>query len=340
MDPLTHALSGAFVAGSIASPARLPARSAGITAVVASLFPDIDLLLRAVDTLFYLNHHQGLTHSLLMLPLWAALLAAFAARLSRWRYRWRDFFPFTLAGIAIHIAGDFITAYGVQLFAPLSTQRYALDLSFVVDPLLSAILLAGVAMVTWRRVRLAVPVTLVLLIGYLSTQWWLKERALALARLDAHSRHVSTDGIHALPQPFSPFHWLLIVRSAETYYSARLDLAAPENEPALVHGGWWARSLAAYRPAGALDWRQHAIAPTQAVLVAEAWHAPVLEPFRRFARFPAVYALTQTQDAVCVGFEDLRFSLPGLPTSFRYAVCRAHNKDWTLQRVRGGFYID
>lgn len=103
MDPLTHALSGALLARAAASARQhqitqrpdnpqLPLRLQVTAGFAAAIFPDLDFALRLIDTLTYLNWHQGPTHSLLMLPLWAWLIAWLCSRLSRSRYPWRQFF--------------------------------------------------------------------------------------------------------------------------------------------------------------------------------------------------------------------------------------------------------
>lgn len=91
MDPFTHALSGALLTRAAArhsteSPSgqpELPLRLQILTGFAAAAFPDIDLVLRLIDTLTYLNWHQGPTHSIILLPLWAWLLAWLFSRLTR-----------------------------------------------------------------------------------------------------------------------------------------------------------------------------------------------------------------------------------------------------------------
>lgn len=90
----------------------------------------------------YLNWHQGPTHSLILLPLWAWLLTQVFAWLFR-PYSWQLFFIPACLGLAIHIAGDLVTSYGLMLFAPFSTERYSLPLVFVIDPWFSLIIIAG-----------------------------------------------------------------------------------------------------------------------------------------------------------------------------------------------------
>ena len=171
MDPFTHALSGALLARAAATTQShqtalatktigLPVRLQVAAGFAAAAFPDIDFALRLFDTLTYLNWHQGPTHSLVLLPFWAWLLALLFAwltgRTGSQRYGWRLFYLPVCLGLVIHIAGDFITSYGLMLFAPLSTERYALPLAFVIDPWFTLIILIGlIAAWRWPRRRTA-----------------------------------------------------------------------------------------------------------------------------------------------------------------------------------------
>jgi hypothetical protein len=76
MDTVTHAISGAVIG--IATGRRGEVHTLRRRAMWGALFaafPDSDIaILLFTDHFTYLNAHRGLTHSIFMLPLWAALL--------------------------------------------------------------------------------------------------------------------------------------------------------------------------------------------------------------------------------------------------------------------------
>ncbi|MCI3951479.1 MAG: hydrolase [Burkholderiales bacterium] len=79
MDTLTHALSGALIARATApkpgTPNALPlSRRVGLGFLAAAL-PDLDVVTSWLSPLSYLYYHRGITHSVLILPLWSLLLA-------------------------------------------------------------------------------------------------------------------------------------------------------------------------------------------------------------------------------------------------------------------------
>lgn len=345
MDPLTHALSGALLARA-AAPARLPLRWRIVAGFAAAAFPDIDLVLRLIDTLTYLNWHQGPTHSLVLLPVWAGLLAWSFSRLSRGRYNWRLFYQPACLGLAIHIVGDLITSYGLMLFAPFSTERYSLPLVFVIDPWFSLIIIAGLtASGYYPQRRIPAITALLVLCGYVIFLFTLHQQAIAIAHRYAESQAIQPMHVAVLPQPLSPFHWKIIIHGHETYYIADIDLWRSAGKEQADAAGWlFPRMTAAYRPVMEKNWciqQQFGNDPTRTVLLREAWLSPAFTSFRAFAQFPVLDSVEVQEQKFCAWFYDLRFKFPELPPSFRYGVCRKHGQaDWQMVRQRGLFYID
>ena len=345
MDPLTHALSGALLAR-----AGAPRRENGLSPRLrvaagfgAALFPDIDFALRLFGTLTYLNQHQGITHSLLMLPLWTPLLAALFAVLAGRRGDWRLFLAPVALGLLVHIAGDVVTAFGLQAFAPLSAARYALPLVFVIDPVVTLLLTAGLllAMRTGRAAAIGGLVAAVAYMGFLALQ---QRNALEVAQQHAQTLGLSPAGVAALPQPFSPFNWMLIVEDGDNWLVARVNLRRRADAKG---SAWWpgigGRMHGAYGAGTAGDWFE---APRfgheDAAFAREAWQHEAFTPFRDFARFGRLLKITSDQTRRCAWFADLRFELPELGPSFRFGACQTNARpdEWELVRTRGRFWID
>jgi len=93
----------------------------------------------------YLLNHRGVTHSLLVLPIWSFGVAWLLAKLLREPGGWRALYGISALAIGAHIAGDVLTNYGTMLFAPLSDWRAALATTFIIDLWFSGIILAGLA---------------------------------------------------------------------------------------------------------------------------------------------------------------------------------------------------
>ncbi|MBI4203977.1 MAG: metal-dependent hydrolase [Betaproteobacteria bacterium] len=350
MDALTHALSGALLARATAPskphPGELTPNARMAAGFTAAAFPDCDFALRLVDTLTYLDWHQGITHSLVLIPAWAWLLAHLFSWVTRRRYRWRAFFGAAFLGIAIHIAGDALTAYGTMLFAPLSTQRFSLPLAFVIDPYFTGIIAGGLAAVMFRpQGRQPAVIALIVLAGYAGFQGALHHRAIGVGTAYAATHGLAGAEIHALAQPLTPFNRKIIVSHADGYHEARVNLwrIRPPPPPA-PQAGALRKIAAGYQPVSTADWKRHSRfgeTLSHAPLAREAWNQEAFAGFRRFAVFPAFDHIEVSGSRVCVWFVDLRFTLPALPPSFRYGVCRNGPPDgWRLAQMRGTFWID
>ncbi|HRP97236.1 MAG TPA: metal-dependent hydrolase [Rhodocyclaceae bacterium] len=352
MDPLTHALSGALLARATAAPRAdpraLPVRRRVAAGLAAAAFPDADFALRLIDTITYLNWHQGITHSLVMLPVWALLFAHLFARLDPAHPRWRAYYGPASLGLAIHIAGDLITAYGLMLFAPLSTQRFSLPLAFVIDTQITAIIVCGLlgAALLPRVGRAIGALALAALGGYVAFLALQQRHALAVGEAYASALGLPDVAIHALPQPPSPFNWKTIIAGGDTYHVANVGLDRRRQLWPPASAIPWLRAIhSAYAAPHEVHWQRIARfgdGPAIATLAREAWSRPEFTPYRRFAVFPRFDGLSHDDGPSnpCAWFVDIRFEVPQVPPSFRFGMCRDGTGAWQMRRMRGAFWID
>ncbi|MBS1198934.1 MAG: hydrolase [Proteobacteria bacterium] len=350
METVTHILSGALVARAIAPNvlSRDAQRKAGLTVGAATLcgaaaaaFPDIDIVANIFGQLTYLLNHRGITHSLIVLPLWALLFAL----LARQRQNWLAFYPYAFAGLLIHVLGDLITSYGTMILTPFSNARFEWGTTFIFDFWLSGIIIVGLLLSwRWRHSRLPALAALVAVVGYIGFQAVLKERAIdagqAYARTNGHNGAI----VNAMPQPFSPFRWMVVVKNADVYWYTHINLLHQEEAlpAAAPGGGWFARFSANFRSVDQALWQrvdQFGGTPQEAMLSRHAFDQPGFAFYRWFATYPALYRIDRNQDGHCVWFQDLRFKFPGLerPT-FRFGMCSSGNTwvpvRWVSEGVR------
>jgi inner membrane protein len=329
VDNLTHVLSGALL-GAVTTPdapdARsLPTRSRVLLAVVATNAPDLDYLTAFLsDPLTVLNLHRGITHSVVMAPLWGVLVAGVAHLVTRRRHRFAELWLLATLALLFHCALDSLTSYGTQLFAPLSSAPYAFPVLFIIDPLCWLILGTACAL-AWRRGSLAVArAGLAALVGYVvlasGLMLWAERAAIGYSQSVGAGRTVL-----ALPQPLSPTHWKLVVIDGDTYHTAYLSLLGGARAAAPDDAGFLARSWAGYQPATALHWvKRHRFGtdPPMRGFGRYAWTRDELGEFRRFALLPQLYAIIDRGgDAGCGWFADLRFETPARSPPFRVGIC-------------------
>lgn len=154
MDTITHGIAGALIGKAFFEGDDLftrrpvsPARIATMAATIGAMFPDCDSFrgLFSGNELLVLTWHRGPTHSILMLPLFAVLLAWLTRWLAR-RFQWESPGFYSLSfiyavGIASHILLDLITSFGTMIWSPYKASRPAWDLIFIIDFTFTAILL-------------------------------------------------------------------------------------------------------------------------------------------------------------------------------------------------------
>ena len=141
MDPLTHGILGGVTAYAAVG-GRTP--WAAVVGVLAGMAPDLDVFIRPNgDPLGGLSYHRSFTHALVVVPLGAALCAL---PFLPWRaFAGRAWLVLVAALVAYGAHGllDAFTSYGTELGWPFTRARVAFDTISIIDPLFTAVLLAG-----------------------------------------------------------------------------------------------------------------------------------------------------------------------------------------------------
>lgn len=342
MDTLTHALSGALAARATApANARISLTARVAAGFFAAAFPDMDWVLAYVSPAAYITGHRGVTHSVLLLPLWAGLLAWLCAKIGRGGATWRDYYGVCAIAIGIHILGDLITSFGTIVFAPVSDARIAWSTTFIIDLWFTGIIVAGLAAAwVWRRSRVPAVLGLAALAGYVGLQAVLHSRAVDVGADYARRQGLEAVRVAAVPRPVSPFNWMIVITEQDRYRYANVNLLRERIPPApRPDAGLIERLDAAYVPAADARWTTVAKfgeSPAQRMLASAVWGARDLEFFRWFADYPALYRIDAGNPTRCVWFEDLRFNTPGREGNpFRFGVCnRDGSHEWTAYRLR------
>lgn len=142
MDPITHTMTGAALAG---AGLRKATPLAAATLVLAANAPDVDVLVYLFgDSYDGLALRRGWTHGPLALLALPFLLTALALAWDRWVRRRRapraeparavPLFLLALLGTATHPALDWLNNYGIRLLMPFDGRWFYGDALFIVDP--------------------------------------------------------------------------------------------------------------------------------------------------------------------------------------------------------------
>jgi len=293
MDPLTHALSGAVLARALPRE-PIPAKYLWLLVGLAML-PDIDIVLKLVSDTFYLRHHRGVTHSLLMLPLWVWLIHTLIPG-SRNR---QPLMPWLIgSALLAHIFLDLITSFGTMIYAPFSDTRATLDLVFIIDPIFSALLLIPLLLILplKKHARKIAVISFSLAIAYIALTAVYHQKSIELAR----KWQPNAEHVHAMPLPFSPFHWMLVAGYPDREERTAVNFipgfagTAPLFPAAMVR-----QFTAGTGTQESLNWQR--FRPLRSLKNIDA--LPGIAFYRWFARFPVV--LEESEDHLLLA--DLRF---------------------------------
>ena len=131
---------------------------ATLTMLLAAEAADCDVLWDLKGSTAALQHHRGITHSFVGAPFMAAatLLGVYLlhrVRLGRRKprpgyppVRWMLLYWLALLAALSHLLLDYTTAYGIRLFEPFNYRWYSWDIMFIIEPVMLAALILGLAM--------------------------------------------------------------------------------------------------------------------------------------------------------------------------------------------------
>jgi inner membrane protein len=154
LDSLTHIILGAAVGTAVLG------RKAGLRAAVAgaacNTLPDLDVFIAQGDPVLDLTFHRAETHALFWLTLAAPAIAWLVASLNRRvGASYREWLLLVWLSLISHPLLDAFTVYGTQLWLPFSDYPVGIGSVFIIDPLVTVPMIAG--LVAWLRWRQSAP---------------------------------------------------------------------------------------------------------------------------------------------------------------------------------------
>lgn len=150
LDSITHTLFGLALYGTVDKKDldKNHKRAYLVTAVGASLIPDIDVISRIWDTEgLYQMWHRGITHSVFLTPIWALLFSLICLAI----FNIKDMKLFLLGWLAvfIHNTSDLFNSWGTGYLEPFSSKRITFGTIPIVDLVFWGIL--GLAFIFSRK---------------------------------------------------------------------------------------------------------------------------------------------------------------------------------------------
>ena len=193
---------------------------AAITAVIASNFPDIDIITALSSTATYLEYHRGITHTFVGVPLLAlgftAVMYIFSGNF------WKTYLV-ALIAMSTHPLLDYTNTYGLRPFLPWNPTWYYGDLLPIIDPYLDAVLFTGILAgeVSRHNKRFITWLCLGIVILYLGVRLELRSMATSQVQTFA-ARTPGSEKWGVAPQILNPLVWEGIVQSKKQMLKVRI----------------------------------------------------------------------------------------------------------------------
>lgn len=241
MDPVTHSFAGAALANAFFR------RSLGSTAVpllvVASNWTDLDVVFHFTGLPDAIALRRTFGHSFLTLPFLLAVLAL----LFRWRrpeHGFGSIFRAAAAGAALHLLFDLINSFGVVLLWPATPWRAELATNFILDPILTGILVLAFIAGALRKDSRESAARWGLAAAAFYLVFCAANRASAAALLLRQPGAERAAFSYVFPEPFGPHRWrgvlgtgsgyqVYLLKSLSREARLRADVASADSHPAV-----------------------------------------------------------------------------------------------------------
>lgn len=229
MDSLTQAALGAAIGGAIAPAGQR--RKALLVGAALGTLPDMDVLIDYGDAVANFTYHRGFSHSLLVLPPFAALLWLV---LRRWWAPVREqplrWLAIIVLALVTHPLLDAHTAYGTQLLWPFEPTPAMWATLFIIDPLFTLPLLVGVAVVALRPASAAtIRACLLLSTLYLGWSWVAQATVARHVEVALAARGIPDAPAFVVPTPFNTLIWRVVVQTEDGYLEGFDSLLTDED---------------------------------------------------------------------------------------------------------------
>jgi inner membrane protein len=259
MEPITHLMTGACLAR---AGFNRKAAYATVAMTLAAEAPDLDTLWSIDGPIAAFQHHRGWTHTLVGLPVEAAIVVGAIWLVHRWRsrpseinptvtrtratapVRWGLLYCFALIALLSHLLLDWTNNYGLRPFFPFNPRWYAGSFVFIFEPVMFLLLLIALvapslfglisseigarrAAFRGRGWAIFALVAIVALWGWREVE---HQKAANLAMAGDYGG-AEVLRVSVSPYPINPLRWHAVVETPQTYQLTTIDtfneVAAP-----------------------------------------------------------------------------------------------------------------
>jgi inner membrane protein len=199
------------------------------------VLPDLDFVGNFWDPMAAVTVHRTITHSFLGGAMLAVVTAAVLRRFGAEKFS--RLFTVAYLGILSHIALDLLTPFGPAILWPLANRRFSLEQNYVIDPILSALVVGFFAATLWRKERRIWLARM----GVLAMAFYVliagTQQRLASSRWDAFLQAQGIKPWRSTVVPLfpGPFRWMGVSETKDAFYQQSFWLfGSPPKAPRVL----------------------------------------------------------------------------------------------------------
>lgn len=233
MDSVSQALLGAATFAVVKD--KHIGKKSLVIGAVAGTIPDLDVLLSPFfNEVAFITVHRSFSHSIFFAILGAFAFGYLAHRISKYRYRYKDWALAFFLAFFTHALLDWCTTYGTKILCPLDDYLFSLNNIHVIEPIYTSILLIGVLILAFRSMpvvsRSKVLIwTLSLSTLYLGWSGLSKSIANQHFMTAVHAQNIPYEKVMISPTPLNTFLWNGIIKTKDGYYLGSYSLFDSRN---------------------------------------------------------------------------------------------------------------
>ena len=229
MDSVTQIALGAAVGTAVLG--RKVGPRAALWGAVCGTLPDLDVLLPYGDPVRDFTFHRAESHSLFWLTVASPALALLIHRLHRRAgASYREWLALVWLALVTHPLLDAMTVYGTQVLLPFSDYPVGVGSVFIIDPLYTVPLIAGIVGWLWMRNRDPVRAQrwnaagLVLSTLYLGWTVAAQSHVEGIVNRSLAASDLAEGRVLVTPSPFNSLLWRVVVMDDGAYHEGYYSL--------------------------------------------------------------------------------------------------------------------
>jgi inner membrane protein len=217
MDSLTQFVLGAAV-GVATMGRRTALWKSALWGGLCGTLPDLDAFIDHGNPVSNMTLHRADSHALFWLTFAAPPIAAVIAWAGRERALWRRWWLAVWLALVTHPLLDLMTVYGTQLARPFTDHPYAVGSIFIIDPLYTLPLMAGVIAAVSRRDLRWNHAGLAVSTAYLAWSFAAQQHVTAIAAASLAEQRIGAHQVLVTPSPFNTVLWRVVAMTPDGYH--------------------------------------------------------------------------------------------------------------------------